>query len=123
MGTIGAAEHRDEREHHDRHQRRRDRGGQLRQPEDDGQRQGQQRVDQPRDIHQLRELGDEHQDRQRVDESDHDLARDEAHELGDAEDRQQDLEDPGQQDRRHQVVDPVACHQRGNHQGDGTRRR
>ncbi len=65
------------------------------------------------------ELGDEDQDGQCIDESHHDATRDEAHQLGDAEEAQHDLEQAGQKDCRNQVVDSVLARQWSDDQCDG----
>jgi len=74
------------------------------------------RVDGPRHADQLRELGGENQDREGVDEADHDTARNESHQFRHAENGEDDLQHAGQQHGRDEVVHPVLTDHRCHHE-------
>ena len=115
---VDPGQHRDQREEHDGHQRSRYDGGQPRQQHDDGHAHGHHRVDGPGHPDQVRHLAGEDQDRQRVDEADHDAARDEPHQPSHPEQAEHDLQQTAEQHRGDQVVDAVLAGDRGDHQGD-----
>ncbi|GAA4055045.1 hypothetical protein GCM10023063_49470 [Arthrobacter methylotrophus] len=110
-------------EHDDRHERRRHDRRQSGKPEHDEQSQTGQRIHEPRHPEQLRHLREEHEDRERIHEANHHLARDVPHELRHPEYGKQHLQDPGQEHRGYQVVETVRGHERRDHEGDGTRGR
>ena len=81
---------------------------------------GEERVDRPRDVDQFRDLGEEDQDGERVDEADHDAARHEPHQLGDAEGAEHDLEQSAEDHGGDQVLEAVLARQRRDDQRDGS---
>ena len=112
-------EDRDYGQHHDSHQRRGDDLGEFGEQEDDEQAGRRQRVDRPGHIGQMRDLRGEDQDRQSVDEPDHDRARDEPHQLGHADQPEHHLDQSAQDHRGDQVVEAVFTADRGDDQSDG----
>ena len=80
------------------------------------------RVDRPRHVEHVVDLGLEDEDGEGVDEADHDRARDEPHQLRDAAQGQDDLDDAAEEHGRDQVVVSVVAHHRGDDQGDGAGR-
>ena len=119
VGTSDAGGHDQPGEHHDGHQRRRNRLGEAGEAEDDHQAGGDHGVDQPGHVGQVGQLGGEDQDGQGVDEPDHHRPGDESHQLGEPGEGQHDLEHPAQHDRGQQVAHPVLQGQRRHHQRDG----
>ena len=118
-GNNDCSENSNQRQHHNGHQRCRNGLCQPRQAENDQQTNGRQRVNKPRHTEQFRHLGHENQDGQGVDESNHDRAWNEPHQLGHSKQAQHHLEDTGQNDGRNQVIQAVALHQRGDDQRNG----
>ena len=119
VGDPGGGHDGDDGQDHDGHERRRHGLGEPGQAEHDQQTDGGERVDEPRDADQLRDLGHEDQDGECVDEADHDRARDEAHQFRDSGQAQDDLEDAAEDHRGYQVIESVGLHQRCDDQGDG----
>lgn len=62
------------------------------------------------------ELGEEDEDGESIDESDHDRAGDEPHEAADAERAEGELDDAGEDRRREQVLDPVVPNEWDHHE-------
>ncbi|CAI7643250.1 unnamed protein product [Penicillium discolor] len=129
LALIADRRHRDPEGEHDarhdddRHERRRHDLGELRHHEHHDDAERHQRIHQPRHVDELRELRAEHEDRERVHEPDHDAAGDEPHQLRDAEHPEDHLEDPGEDDRRDEVVEAVRRRDRSDHERHGTGRR
>ncbi len=99
-------------QHDDADQRRGDRAEDQRHEIDDREAGGDHHVGEPGHADQLRKLGHEDQDGERVDETCHHRARDEAHDAGEAEQTGGDLEEAGEDGGGEQVLQPVIAHQR-----------
>ena len=111
-GNVDRDEDGDRGERDDRDEGRRDYLGEARHHNHDDDPDGDERVDHKGHAEQLRKLRGEDQNCQRVDESDHDASRDEAHELRDTDGGQDDLEDSAQNDGRDEVIQAILTRQR-----------
>ena len=126
VADVGHAERSEEGEPgqgHNRDEGGRDDLGDRREPDHDGDADSDHRVDQPRHVDHVRNLGEEDQDRQGVDEADHDRARDEPHQAGDPGEAEHDLEDAREQHGGDEVVHAVVAGDRRDDQCDGAGRR
>lgn len=122
VGTAMPHGNRDDREDHDGDQRRRDHLRQLREEHHQEQARAGQRIDRPGHTGQVRYLGGEQQDAQRIDEADHHRARHEPHQLRHAQSAQGDLERTRQDHRRQEVRESVLPGDRGDDKGHRTGR-
>src|SRR5699024_2830488 len=93
--------------------------GQLREENQDEQAENKEWVNGEGDIEKLRQLSHKNQNGQGVHKAHHDAARDKAHELSDAQQGQDDLQQSGQQDRGNQVVQAILADYRCHHECDG----
>ena len=116
---VDRRQERERGEDDDGDQRRGDHLRDARQADHDGDADGDHRVDQPRHVDHVRDLRQEDQDRQGVDESDHDLAGDEAHQSCHADEAEDDLQDTGEDDGGDEVVQAVVLRHGCDDQGDG----
>lgn len=109
----------DAAQHEDRDQRRRHRAGDARQQVDDGEAECDQRIAVPADPGQLRQLRQEDQDGERVDEAGDDRARHELHHPVEPEQPGGDLDQPHQDGGGEQILDAVVADQRPHQHRDG----
>ena len=116
-------------DHHDRghnddgDQRRRHGCGETGHDEDNGNRQREQRIDQPWHVKDVRHLCGEDQNAERIHKTDHHRTRNEAHHPRQPGKSEEDLDDAGKNDGRQDVADAMQLHHRPDHQRDRSRRR
>jgi hypothetical protein len=107
----------DDRQHGDRDERRRDRPGDARKPVDDGEAERDQPVGGVRHAREFRQLRQEDQDRERVDEAGHHRLRHEPHHAAELQEPGADLDDAHQDRRGEEVLHAVVPHDADHHDG------